>query len=115
MKKYNLTINDNPYEVTIKEITAKEVSVEVNDAKSSEQEAVLLKLDAELVEVDGKTVKAQAKSLNQAYTVVSRRLEPQRRGYGGRAYDHVAWRNGSQWVPLETIRCAVESGEWEAQ
>src|SRR5262245_19974882 len=40
------------------------------------------------------------RSLNHAFTVTSRRLQPHRRGHGGRIYDHIAWSENNRWVSL---------------
>ena len=58
-------------------------------------------------------VTVRVDSLNQAYTVSSRRLEPNRRSHGGRTYDHVVHVGQGTRTPLETIRQRVENDEWE--
>lgn len=88
------------------------VVIKVDKPGTVEQEAVLMKVEPGGVTVDGAEVIVNARSLNHAYTMTSRRLEPHRRCHGGRAYDHVAWRNGDQWISLERIRCLVEAGLW---
>lgn len=94
---------------------AAEVAIKVDDPGTVEQESNLIKMKPEAVVVEGNIVTVSVRSLNQAYTVTSRRLETHRRGYGGRIYDHIAWRKGDGWKALETIRCEVESGEWEME
>ena len=89
------------------------VVIEVDKPGTVEQEAVLMKVEPKGVTVDGSRVIVNARSLNHAYTVTSRRLEPHRRGHGGRSYDHIAWRSGGQWISLERIRCLVEAGTWK--
>jgi hypothetical protein len=85
------------------------VEIPVAKAGSLSEEAVLLKLDRKDVVVQRDIVMAWVRSLNHALTVTSRRLQPHRRSHGGRIYDHIAWRKGDQWIPLEDIRCAVEA------
>lgn len=92
-----------------------ELDIRVEKPGTAEQEAVLMKLKLDEVKVKDGRVIVHARSLNHAYTVASRRLQPHRRSHGGRAYNHVAWCKGNQWVTLENIRCAVESGTWEAE
>jgi hypothetical protein len=52
-------------------------------------------------------------SINQAYTVASRRLEPERRSHGGNIYEHVVYVGENQRRRLEEIRLAVELGRWK--
>ena len=53
------------------------------------------------------------RSLNQAYTKASLRLEPRRRSHGGRVYEHVAFMDeNDKYVPLEKIRKDVEKRLW---
>lgn len=89
-----------------------EVDIRVEKPGTDEQEAVLMKLEPDEVKVKDGRVLAHARSLNHAFTVATRRLRPHRRSHGGRAYDHVAWHKGNQWVTLESIRSAVEAGKW---
>ena len=88
------------------------VEIVVDKPGTIEQEAVLMKVEPSGLTVDGSLVTVSAGSLNHAFTLTSRRLQPHRRSHGGRAYDHVAWRNKNQWIPLETIRGFVENGKW---
>jgi hypothetical protein len=91
------------------------VEIQVEKPGTADQEAVLMKLEPCDVTVTVGRVTACARSLNHAFTVATRRLQPHRRNHGGRAYDHVAWRKGDQWVSLEAIRRNVESDMWTAQ
>lgn len=92
-----------------------EVAIQPANAGTAEYEAALMKLTPDEVKVDGNQVIAQARSLNHAFTLTSLRLQPHRRSHGGRAYDHVAWRKGNLWMPLEEIRREVEAAGWEVE
>jgi len=51
----------------------------------------------------------EAKSLNHAYTLVSRKFEPTRRSYGGNVFQHVYYEESQQRVlPLDTLRLRTE-------
>jgi hypothetical protein len=91
------------------------VEIPVKKAESLDQEAVLMKLERIDVTVQRNMVMVWVRSLNHAFTVTSRRLQPHRRGHGGRIYDHIAWRNNNQWVSLEDIRRDVEAGKWKVK
>jgi len=91
------------------------VEITLPDPGTAEQEAFRMKLEPADVSVDGQKVIAYAKSLNHALTVASRRMESHRRSNGGRAYDHIAWREGARWVSLEMIRSKAESGLWKME
>jgi len=54
-------------------------------------------------------------SLNQAYTVASRMLEPERKSHGGRCYDHLVCVLNDSYKGLEEVRREVESGSWPPQ
>ena len=88
------------------------VEIPVEKAGSLDQEAVLMKLERIDVTVQRNMVMVWVRSLNHAFTVTSRRLQPHRRGHGGRIYDHIAWRKDKQWISLEAIRREVEAGRW---
>ena len=75
-------------------------------------EAAALKVDIEDVNIKKGFIYVNVKSLNHAYTKASLRLEPHRRGPGGRAYDHVALRNENGYIPLEIIRQKHEKELW---
>lgn len=90
------------------------VEIDVCKPGTVEQEATLMKVEASEVTVDGSRVIVNVRSLNHAYTVTSRRLEPHRRSHGGRSYDHIAWRHDGQWISLESIRFEVEDGAWKS-
>lgn len=89
------------------------VEIRVGKPGSQEQEAILMKLEPKDVVVKGGTVTASVRSLNHAFTVTSRRLQPHRRSHGGRIYDHIAWRKNNRWISLEDIRREVEAGKWK--
>jgi hypothetical protein len=89
------------------------VEISVEKAGSLDQEAVLMKLERIDVTVQRNMVMAWVRSLNHAFTVTTRRLQPHRRGHGGRIYDHIAWLKDKQWISLEQIRREVEAGKWK--
>ena len=97
-----------------RDVNAK-VEIQVPKPGSLEQEAILIKLGPKDVDVKDRTVIASVRSLNHAFTVTSRRLQPHRRSHGGRIYDHIAWRKDNRWISLEAIRCEVESGKWKVE
>jgi hypothetical protein len=89
------------------------IEIRVNRPCSAEQETILMKLEPGDIIVKGETLTASVRSLNHAFTVTSRRLQPHRRSHGGRIYDHIAWRkDNNSWIRLEDIRQAVEAGRW---
>ena len=53
-----------------------------------------------------------ANSLNQAYTLASRKLEPERKSHGGRAYDRIWHVVDKQQESLLKIRDKAERGNW---
>jgi hypothetical protein len=89
------------------------VEIPVKNAGTLDQEAVLMKLERIDVVVQRNMIMAWVRSLNHAFTVTSRRLQPHRRSHGGRIYDHIAWRRESKWMSLEDIRRHVEAGTWK--
>jgi hypothetical protein len=95
-----------------KDVTAM-VEIRVAKPGSPAQESILMKLEPKDIDVKDGTVTASVRSLNHAFTVTSRRLQPTRRSDGGRIYDHIALRENAQWVPLEDIRREVEAGTWK--
>ena len=89
------------------------IEARVPTASSLEEEAVLMKLESKDISVKGGILTGTVRSLNHAFTVISRRLQPNRRGHGGRIYDHIALRQNDKSIPLEDIRCEVEAGKWK--
>lgn len=75
-------------------------------------EAASLKVEMEDVSIERGCIRVKVKSLNHAYTKASLRLEPRRRGPGGRAYDHIALRDENGWKKLESIRRDHEKKLW---
>jgi hypothetical protein len=51
---------------------------------------------------------AEAASVNQAYTLISQRFEPQRRSHTGNVFQKVAFHRKGRWLPLEELRRDVE-------
>jgi len=91
------------------------VTFTVKDLQSRVEEAARIGADLEDVQVfpDQRRVEVRVESLNQAYTVSSTRLEPQRRSHTGRIFAKLAWVTGGMMnISLEEIRTAAESGEW---
>ncbi len=74
------------------------------------EEAAAMKVDEKAVVIENGSVFVSVRSLNHAYTKASLRLEPHRRGPGGRAYDHIALieDNGRKCISLEKLRCQAE-------
>ena len=74
-----------------------------------------MRIDTERVKVEGDHVIVQVDSLNQAYTVAARRLQPERRSHSGRIYSFFLFvaEDGSTQL-LERIRAKVEEGTWKA-
>ena len=97
-----------------KDVNAR-VEIRVGKPGTPKEEAVLTTLEPKNIVVERDTITASVRSLNHAYTVTSRRLEPNRRVHGGRIYDHIALRKNEQWISLEHIRCEVEVGEWKPE
>jgi len=72
-----------------------------------------MRIEADRITPGNGIVNVRVDSLNQAYTVSSRRLEPERRSHGGRTYDHVVHATETKRTRLEDIRLKVETGRWE--
>jgi hypothetical protein len=89
-----------------------EVVIRPTSVHALSREADIMRIDEDDVVIEGDSVKARVKSLNQAYTVASRRLEPERRSHGGRIYDHLIYVRPGERMLLETIRQRVEEREW---
>ena len=79
---------------------------------SAEAESVLLSVDPSVVSFDGPRMRVQARSLNHAYTLVSRRLEPRRMSSGGRIYERMFILVGKKWMSLGAIRNQVREKTW---
>lgn len=58
-------------------------------------------------------IAVEAKSLNQAYTIASKLLEPNRRSHGGRVYDIAWYLKDRNFMSLLEIRELAEMGSWE--
>lgn len=90
-----------------------EVTIRVNKVFDVTREADIMRIEEDRIELEEGLVKVQVDSLNQAYTVSSRRLEPERRSHGGRTYDHIVHARKGTRTRLEDIRRRVESGTWK--
>lgn len=90
-----------------------EVVIRIPDIFPVAREADIMRVEVDRIELGEGFVTVQVDSLNQAYTVASRRLEPERRSHGGRIYDHVVHVRGNERTRLEVIRQQVECGSWQ--
>jgi len=90
-----------------------EVIIRVGETSSIDREADLMCVEPERIKLNGRLIRVIVDSLNQAYTVASRRLEPNRRSHGGRTYGHVVHVGAEKRQRLEQIRNQVEQGIWK--
>jgi len=90
------------------------LTLHLPDIGTRSEEAKWLSVDEDQISMaDGsKELTVSLPSLNMAYTVASRRLEPKRRNPGGRIYDHLAFKSEIYWVPLDQLRMDVEAMQW---
>jgi len=92
----------------------------VEDIHSLQEEADIIGVSSSVVQIEACShstftgqVHVEVRSLNQAYTLASRRLQPHRRSHTGNIYDKVSWvPPTAQPLLLEEVRLLVESGEW---
>ena len=91
------------------------VTIRAEKTFGLEREADIMRIEPDRIVIEGQFIKVQVDSLNQAYTVSSRRLEPTRRSHGGRTYDHLVHVDDRGRTKLEAIRCLVESGSWRPE
>jgi len=91
-----------------------EVTIQVDEVFTLTREADIMRIEEKRIELGNGFVRVQVDSLNQAYTVSSRRLEPKRRSHGGRTYDRLVHIGKDIRMRLEDIRQLVESGTWPA-
>lgn len=93
-----------------------EVTISVAKPFSAEREADIMRIElGDIIERTDTFVRARVKSLNQAYTIASRRLEPERRSHGGRTYDKFVYFSPQlrkTWL-LDKIREQMELGTWQ--
>jgi len=76
--------------------------------------AAKLNVDPKDVEILEGVIQVKVDSLNHAFTKATLYLRPQRRGSGGRVYDHLALeQENRKWKPLDTIRLENEKRIWE--
>lgn len=84
-----------------------------DEVYAKEREMDILGVANEQIKLlDYRLIQIEVPSLNQAYTIASRRLEPERRSHGGNIYEHVVYVGDQKRYRLEDIRLAVELGEW---
>ncbi len=84
-----------------------------DEVYTKERESDIMGIDMEQIKFLGKgVIQVEVPSINQAYTVASRRLEPKRRSHGGNVYEHVVYADEQRDHRLENIRLLVELGEW---
>jgi hypothetical protein len=79
--------------------------------KSETKQTVAAKLnvDPKDVEILEGVIQVKVDSFNHAFTKATLYLQPQRRGSGGRVYDHLALeQENRKWKPLESIRLENE-------
>lgn len=76
-------------------------------------EAAALKVEIKDVTIRKGCIDVKVKSLNHAYTTASLRLQPTRRSHGGKIYDHIAYKDGKDLIPLEKIRSDHEKQLWD--
>ncbi len=89
------------------------VTIRVNEVYSVDREADIMRIDSSHIKVSKGNLTVEVDSLNQAYTISSRRLEPERRSHGGRIYGHVVHVAGTKRTLLGDIRQKVETGTWK--
>ena len=84
--------------------------------KSETKQTVSAKLnvDPQNIEILEGSVQVKVDSLNHAYTKATVYLQPERRGSGGRVYDHLALeQENGKWKTLENIRVENEEKLWK--
>lgn len=89
-----------------------EVTIQAPEVFNPIREADIMEIDPQRISIGRNCVTVRVDSLNQAYTVASRRLEPHRRSHGGRIYDHLIHAGREKRTLLEEIRRQVEKGDW---
>jgi hypothetical protein len=90
-----------------------ELTIKVEEALGLDGEAEIMRVEPQLITLGENTVTVITKSLNQAYSIASRRLEPNRRQHGGHAYDRLVYLESGERLKLEHIRRRVETEDWE--
>jgi len=92
----------------------------VENLHSLQEEADLIGVSTSWVNIEACShpaftgrVDVEVRSLNQAYTLASRRLQQHRRSHTGNIYDKISWTPPTaEPLLLEEVRLLVESGEW---
>jgi hypothetical protein len=92
-----------------------DLTLRVPDTFAPERELDMLGVhDDKLLHLGHGLLRVRADSLNHAYTIASRRLEPGRRTHGGSAYTHLVFVDKDRRILLEDIRIGAEHGWWPA-
>ena len=92
------------------------LQLRVDVVYSTEREMDILGVKYEqIVSLREGVIQVLAPSINHAYTIASRRLEPERRSHSGNIYEHVVYVGDRGRFLLGDIRLAVEIGEWGSQ
>lgn len=77
-------------------------------------EAAAFRVQPERIEIVGGAVILETRSLNQAYTRASLRLERKRSSHGGNVFRHVSWiHDRGDLLLMELIRSSVGRGDWK--
>ena len=84
------------------------VTIPLDHVESLDRESDIMRVEKGRIAIEGTRVIVRVDSLNQAYTVASRRLQPTRRAHGGRTYDHLVYVSGERRMLLEELRTQVE-------
>ena len=90
-----------------------ELTIPAEEIQSQEREAEMLGVEPRLVTLGDHSVTVIAKSLNQAFTMAARRLEPDRRSPSGHAYNRLVHLGQGTRQTLEQIRRQVETNGWK--
>lgn len=91
---------------------AAEVWISSDDGWPLERESDVMRIDVAFIRREKDQIVCRVKSLNQALTVATKRLRPDRRSHSGRIYDcFLLWSDGKMKL-LEDVRRDVEAGIW---
>lgn len=90
-----------------------DVWIPVRQPRAPEIESAALGEAVEDIQVYPHALRGTVNSLNEAYAVASRRLEPLRRSHNGNVNDCLVWTDREHAVPLGSVRDAVHMDIWE--